>query len=224
MVRSQLSATAASARGGCISPSTMANVHQPKLQWLHHVMAADMPAEATTTGEPNFEESNHRQEMPMQPLEMFRRGDELLARIRAEDAAEDARAAAAAAGASAGAAAAAGGGCISPSTTAGQGITPLQKRVGMQPGHIECSGCTLFYNPHEEYWEYDEDFTGRCPACGKPAEAAAAAASAGAATAGAAAAAAEAGAAAAKKKRGNATTRCTGHWMIIRLLCRMQKI
>ena len=70
----------------------------------------------------------------------------------------------------------------------------------MPPGHIECSGCTLFYNPHEEYWEDDEDFTGRCPACGKPAEAAAAAASAGAATAGAAAAAAEAGAAAAKKK------------------------
>ena len=149
MVRSQLSATAASARGGCISPSTMANVHQPKLHWLHHVMAADMPAEATTTGEPNFEESNHRQEMPMQPLEMFRRGDELLARIRAEDAAEDARAAAAA-GASAGAAAAtgsatgeaaaAGGGCISPSTTAGQGIIPLQKIMRMRP-------CLLYTSP-----------------------------------------------------------------------------
>ena len=153
MVQSQLSATAACTVIGCISPSTMANV-----------MAADMPAEATTTGEPNFEESNHRQEMPMQPLEMFRRGDELLARIRAEDAAEDARAAAAAAaGASAGAAAAtgsatgeaaaAGGGCISPSTTAGQGITPLQKRMGMQPGDIECSGCTLFYNPHSSSWQ-----------------------------------------------------------------------
>ena len=109
-------------------------------------MAADMPAEATTTGEQNFEESNHRQEMPMQPLEMFRRGDELLARIRAEDAAEDARAAAAAAGASAGAAAAAAGSATGEAAAAGagQGITPLQKRMGMQPGDIECSGCTLF--------------------------------------------------------------------------------
>ena len=115
----------------------------------------DMPAEATTTGEPNFEESNHRQEMPMEPWEMFRRGDELLARIRAEDAAEDARAAAAAAGASSGAAAAtgsatgeaaaAGGGCISPSTTAGQGIIPLQKIMRMQPGEIECTGCGFFF-------------------------------------------------------------------------------
>ena len=153
-----MSATAASARGGCISPSTMANVHaKPKLHLLHHVRAAAehglaeatrahtrLPAEAAILAsrrfgrQPNFE---HRQEMPMQP------------RIRAEDAAEDARAAAAAAGASAGAAAAtvsatgeaaaAGGGCISPSTTAASAHPPAHPAM-----RISRSGTRISASSH----------------------------------------------------------------------------